>query len=633
MIFGIYFMSHLSTLFKPATLTIAIFSVFISSSIFANELTESLPTLDPIVITVSKTEQNMSKTPARINVIDKKNIEKNPTLNLSDILKSDVSVFNRSQWGGIGQPSNLSVRGTNATHTLVLKDGARLNSQNGTSPLYPAFLDLTDIQQIEVLKGSASVQYGSDAIGGVVQMLSKTPEKTGVSMTGIYGENKTYKTIIKGDFVAENGIYTQITGQRLESDGNRIFNTQDKHQKASYDQKGYSAKIGYDNKNNINTSLSISHNEGINVYSDDGISNTAQRQFNNNIITAKASYLINDNFTIYGRHSNVKDKQKIVSRHPANYNTENHDSDIHLKWSFQPSQNIMFGLNHLKSKYYSKNLKDKYKENQSIGYYLQHQYNTNSVNTQIGIRLEDNERFGHQIVGQGAIRYHFTPNTSIYINTGSAFRAPTLDEMYSTFYTSNPHLKPEESMTYELGLNHNITENLSLDFSMYRKNVKNLMRAIDLGGWNYQYQNIDKATFNGGELGLKWVNDNLFATAQYAYVNAQDKSKDFTNYRKQLAYRPKHHGVITLGYDDGKYGVNTTITAHAKSYANSANTVKVGGYTIADVNAHWNINPHIKLFTNIQNIGDVQYKSANYWSNQWYINGGRQANIGITVKY
>lgn len=628
----------MSKLFKPATLAVAILSAVASSQIFAKNDAD-LPTLEPIVVTVSKTEQPISTAPARIYVIDKKTIEQNPTLNLSDILKNDASVFNRSQWGGIGQPSSLSVRGTNATHTLVLKDGARLNSQNGTSPLYPAFIDLTDVQQIEILKGSASVQYGSDAIGGVVQMVSKAPEKTGAFVTGTYGENDTYKAVIGGDFVADNGIYAQVRGQKLESDGNRIFNTQEKHQKAGYEQKGYSAKLGY-NKQNLGVSLSVNQNKGINIFSADGMINVAPRYFENQVMGAVAKYHVNKNMILSARHSIIKDKQNVPN-YSSYYNTKTNETDLNTQWSFLGNQNVLIGATLNQSEYLSNTITDAKQKTNTKGYYIQHQYNSDKVHTQFGIRLEDNKNFGHHVVGQSAIRYHITPTTSVYTNIGSAFRAPTLDEMYSSFYTDNPNLKPEKSMAYELGLNHNITTNLDLDLSVYRNKVNNLIRSTciaqcdSLNWWERELQNIniDKALFTGGELGLKWANDNLFASAQYAYVNAQEKSKDSINEGKQLAYRPKHHGVMTLGYDDGKYGVNTTVTVHAKSYANPANTVKVGGYTTADVNFHWNVNPNVKFFGSVQNIGDVQYKSSNYFGNQWYINGGRQTNIGVTLKY
>ncbi|MBU0384684.1 TonB-dependent receptor, partial [Acinetobacter baumannii] len=148
-------------------------------------------------------------------------------LNLSDILQKDASIYVK-QNGGIGQLADLSLRGGQTGQTLLLKDGARLNSQNGFGPVNPEFINLTDVDQIEILKGPASVQYGSDAISGVINLISKKPTKSGINLTGIYGENNTYKSIINADYVDASGFYAQVGGQRLESDGTRILSIQDK---------------------------------------------------------------------------------------------------------------------------------------------------------------------------------------------------------------------------------------------------------------------------------------------------------------------------------------------------------------------------------------------------------------------
>lgn len=626
---------------KNTHLRQAIVAILATSTLsaFADDNAPLHVTLDPLVVTFSKNAQPLSKTPARVSRIGLDDIQANPTLNLSDVLKYDASTFNRSQWGGIGQPSSLSVRGTNATHTLVLKDGARLNSQNGTAPLYPAFLDLTDVEQVEILKGVASVQYGSDAIGGVVQMISKTPTKTGTSLTGIWGENNTHKTIAQGDFVANNGLYATISGQRLNSDGNRIFDTQPESEKAGYEQKGYNAKIGY-KQEKLDLLASVSQNKGVNKYSNSGwqpvIKIDSQRTFENNITNLKATYAIADNIIVSARHTIVKDKQKIdTPTENDHYNTNHKDSDLNLRWSFTPNQNLLVGASHLTSNYASSQITSQKQTTNSTGYYAQHQYNSHKFNTQIGVRLEDNEQFGRHTVGQGAVRYHINQNTSIYANVGSAFRAPTLDEMYSTWYKNNPDLKSEQGLSREFGFNHQLTPNTTLQFSTFDTKVKDLIRTGCVNNCNSQnwweretqYINIDKASFKGQEIGLKWASNDVFILAQYARINAKN-----TETGKVLAYRPKHNGVLTVGYDNGKYGFNTALNVHSKSFANNPNTIKVSGYGTLDVNTHWHISPHIKAFGSIQNIGNIQYKSS-YYGPQWYVNGGRQANIGITLSY
>lgn len=616
-------MEHvMSKSFQPTRLVGAIAIAMGFSPVIFAEDTTNVNQLDPIVVTASKSAEKASEVPARISVIDEKTIEQNPLLNVSDIIQRDPSVYIK-QSGGLGQISEISLRGTKSVHTLVLKDGARLNSQNNFGPLYPAFLDTTDVQQIEILKGPASVQYGSDAIGGVVQLISKKPEKTGAELTGIYGENNTYKAIVNSNLVTDQGFYAQVGGQRLESDGTRIFESQPQNEKAGYDQKGYHAKIGFFQENLIDTSVSISENKGTNVFSNDYITNTAQRQFENRVINTKVAYNILPDLIINAHYANVQDKQNIPA-YGSYYNTENNESDLNLKWKFTPNQNILVGATYNDANYKSNTILNSDKSVNSTGYYLQHQLKNDLFDTQVGVRLEDNQRFGTHTVGQGAIRYHFLPNASVYANIGSAFRAPTLNELYSQ-WGGNENLAPEESISYEMGMNYDLTSNVSTNFSIYHTKIRDLIASN--AGSN---TNIAEANFTGGEAGIKWQQDDLFLSTEYAYVKTENE-KDNT----EIAYRPRQTLTISTGLENAVYGISASLIARTKSYADSANSMRVPGYATVDLNAYWNIIPNVKVFTNIQNVGDVQYREVlnTSPSNDWYVNTGRQASVGVTFRY
>ncbi len=630
-------MEHImSAVFQPTTLVGAIaLAMGLSSTAFAEtQSSDTTAQLSPIVVTATRSEESLKNVPVRLTVIDQKTIEQNPLLNVSDIIQRDPSVYIK-QSGGMGQISEIALRGSKAVHTLVLKDGARLNSQNELGPLYPAFLDTTDVQQIEILKGPASVQYGSDAIGGVVQLLSKKPVKSGAEVTGIYGENNTYKAIAKADFVTEQGFYAQVGGQRLESDGTRIFESQPKNEKASYDQKGYNAKVGYSQENLIDASASISENKGTNIFSNDYIVNTAPREFENRVINAKVAYNILPDLILNAQYANVQDKQNVPS-YGSQYNTENNQGDLNLKWKFTPQQNILVGATYNDANYQTNTITNNDQSVESTGYYLQHQFKNDLFDTQAGIRVEDNERFGTHTVGQGAVRYHFLPNASVYANIGSAFRSPTLNEMYSQ-WGGNDQLKPEESTSYELGFDYDLTSNISTNISAYHTKVKNLITSTCIatcdGDWvttfpAYQNINIAKAKFTGGEAEVKWHQDDLFLSTAYAYVKTENE-KDNT----EIAYRPRQTLTLSTGLENGTYGVSAALIARAKAFADTNNTKRVPGYATVDLNAYWNATPNVKVFTNIQNVGDVEYREVRQSNKDWYINSGRQASVGVTFKY
>lgn len=620
----------MSIQFQPAVLAASIaFALGFTSSVHAVEHKGATASLDTIVVTATRSEEKIENVPARISIIEPAKLEQSPIASLPHLLFEDASI-NLVQTGGYGQQASIFLRGTESDHTLIMRDGVRLNTPSQGSASIQ-FIDTTDLKQIEVLKGPASVLYGTDAIGGVIQLVSKTPEKSGAFLTGEVGENSTYKSIIGADF-AEDGFYTQIRGQRLESDGDVILNN-DKR-KYSYDQKGYSAKVGLE-KERFATSLDYSQNSGNGAYKLNG--NLVSQDFQNEIINLKGKVQITSNLELNARLSQFKDDLDQLDKPDFIHNSAQ-EAELYSKWQFTPTQNLLAGLTHKKMKadifsqgesfewdgifypgedvFYDKEIK-------STGYFAQHQYQTDKVQTQVGVRVEDNQRFGSHTVGQAAIRYHFNPFTSVYSNIGSSFRAPSMNDLYALSWGGNPELKPEEGFAYELGLDQKLTENSTLGLSIYRNEIDNLITSK--AG---KLVNVNKSEFTGGELSYKWNADDLFLTASYAYVQAKD-----AELKEDLQKRPRQKVTLSTGIQNAIYGVSASVVGSSKSKSWDSR-YQNPGYATIDLNAYWNITPSVKVFTNIENIGDVQYETEYFGGDSiYYINGGRLASAGVTFKY
>lgn len=621
----------MSTLFQPTALVGAIaLAMGFSTSVFATESQDQAvvnAALDTLVVTATRSEEKIGNVPARISIIEPQIVDQSPIAELPHLLMSDASI-DMMQYGGYGQTASIFTRGTNSTHTLVLRDGVRLNTGSvGSASL--AFIDTTDIKQIEVLKGPASVLYGTDAIGGVVQLVSKTPEKTEAFITGEIGEHNTYKSVIGAD-LAENGIYAQIRGQRLESDGTQVTDFKDAQVNAgAYDQKGFSAKFGVE-KQQYAASVDYSENQGTSTYVESvndanwnliGLKNVSQ-DFKNEILNVKGRVNLSDTFALHARLSQFKDDLEQNDSHDSIYNTTK-EAELYSKWQFSPTQSLLAGVATKNvesdvlsgSGYYAV---DYDKDVGSTGYFVQHQYQSEKLHTQLGVRVEDHETFGTHTVGQAAARYQILPATSIYTNIGTAFRAPTNNDLYALSWGGNPELKPEESVSYEIGLDQQLTDHLTMGLSAYRNEVDNLITWQN--GKNF---NVKEATFTGGEFNLDWAKDELFTNISYAYVQPKDKKTD-----QDLPRRSRQSITLTSGLQNEVYGISASLSAKSRP-KNST----ISGYATVDVNAFWNVNPNVKLFTNIQNIGDVEYKTTSYGSVYYYVNGGRLASAGVTFRY
>lgn len=607
----------MSTIFQPTRLVgaIAIAMGFSSTTFAQDQSSAKTATLDTIVVTASRTEEKLKNVPARINIIEPKILEQSPISSLPQLLQTDASI-NMVQSGGYGQAASIFLRGGNSNQTLVLRDGVRLNSNTSGTASLP-FIDTTDIKQIEVLKGPASVLYGTDAISGVVQLISKTPEKTAAFVTGEIGENKTYKSVIGAD-LAENGFYAQIRGQRLETDGTPVKDIKNAAD-ASFDQKGYSAKIGVE-KEQYAASADYSENQGYSDYDSSG--KLVSQDFKNEIINIKGRLNILENLALHARFSQFKDE--IDQNNSTDFvHSKTQESEIYGQWSFTSNQKLLVGATHRNIDGDVISYGTPYQEDiDSTGYYIQHKYDQAGLNTQVGIRVEDNEKFGTHTVAQGSVRYQVLPLTSVYANIGSAFKAPTLNDMYA--FGGNPDLKPEESLSYEIGLDQKLPYNISTGLSLYTTEVDNLI-AFD--GVLNQMSNVEKAKMEGSELYVKWQGENLFTDLSYNYVRAKDKKND-----EDLSRRPRQKITLTAGWADEQYTFSTTMLANG-DYDNSAyDNVQIPGHFHVDMHGQYKVNKNVDVFANIQNVGDSKYRTA-YGSGSYYINGGRQASVGVTLRY
>ncbi|WP_340600904.1 TonB-dependent receptor plug domain-containing protein [Acinetobacter sp. HZNU-JH01] len=607
----------MSTVFQPTRLVGAIaIAMGFSSPAFAQEQsTNKTATLDTIVVTASRSEQKISEVPARINIIEPKILEQSPIASLPQLLQTDASI-NMVQSGGYGQTASIFLRGGNSNQTLVLRDSVRLNSTTSGTASLP-FIDTTDIKQIEVLKGPASVLYGTDAISGVVQLISKTPEKTSAFVTSEIGENKTYKSVVGAD-LAENGFYAQIRGQRLETDGTPVKDIKNAPD-ASFDQKGYSAKIGVE-KEQYAALVDYNENQGYSDYDSSG--KLVSQDFKNEIINVKGRLNLLENLALHARFSQFKDE--IDQNDSTDFvHSKTQESEIYGQWGFAPNQKLLVGVTHRNIDGDVISYGTPYQEDiDSTGYYIQHKYDQAGLNTQVGIRVEDNEKFGTHTVAQGSVRYQVLPLTSIYANIGSAFKAPTLNDMYA--YGGNPDLKPEESLSYEIGLDQKLAYNISTGLSLYTTEVDNLI-AFD--GVLNQMSNVEKAKMEGSELYLKWQGENLFTNLSYNYVRAKDKKND-----EDLSRRPRQNIALTTGWTDEQYTFSTTMLANG-DYDNSAfDNIQIPGHFRVDMHGRYKVNKNIDVFANIQNVGDSKYRTV-YGGGSYYINGGRQASAGVTFRY
>ncbi len=627
----------ISRTFLPNLLTLSILSVFHTA--YADTPVEVTNDLPVTVVTASRLPQAINTVPASITVITKDQIQQSPTNELSNLLRQEAAL-NIVTTGGYGQQTSIFTRGTESKHTLVLLDGVRINNTTSSAASIN-FLDTSDIGQIEVLKGPASVQYGSDAIGGVIQLISTKPTKQNIFTTVEAGENSLYKAIIGADLVKDDA-YLQVRGQTLSTDGTPVTTTA--KQDAGYDQKGYAVKGGIDN-DQFALSLEARGNQGTSEYvTGSDYDQPASEDFSNRLLSLKGRYTIAPDLVTNLRLSQFVDK--LDQNQSTDFvNSDQKEADVNVRWSFASHQNILFGVTSnqadakaLSTDYFGTQTSFDH-DTRSTGYYLQHQYQDAVFSTQAGVRVEDNSVFGTHTTGQIAGRMQVLPTTSVYVNIGTAFRAPNAFELFKGT-GSNSNLKPEESTSYEIGVDQQIVNGLNANLAVYRTNIDNMIDFDQA----YKIQNIAKTKLTGAEAGLKWKLENgLFASASYAYVQPIKEGLNGSA-DSELHRRPRQSLTASAGLQLAQYGFSAELVSksEAKEYSQDYPT---SGYAIGNLRGYWQALPNVRLFANVENFTDRKYSNAlanapyvDFYTGvshplSQYLAPRRQATLGVTVNY
>jgi vitamin B12 transporter len=619
----------ISNRFLPSVLTLSILSVFHSAyadvPLAVNAATSN--DLPVTVVTASRLPQAINQVPASISVITQSQIQQSPSKELSNLLRQDASL-NVVELGGYGQQTSVFTRGTNSNHTLFLLDGMRLNAGT-TSIANVQFIDTSDLGQIEILKGPASVQYGSDAIGGVVQLISAKPTQQKFFTTLEGGNNGLYKATLGAD-VVENDAYLQFRSQAMGTDGWATTNIA--AQKSSYDQKGYSIKGGVDN-DQYALSAEVRANKGQSEYVDYDYKSPLSQDFNNRLFNLTGRYTFAPNIKVNVRLSQFLD---ALDQNDSNEfaHTKHKELDTHLNWGFTPNQTLLAGLT---SRQTDANLLTSFDQYQrrlrTSGYYLQHQYQDSIFSTQTGVRLEDNQQFGKHTTGQLAGRMQVLPSTSIYSNIGTAFHAPDANQLYSSF-GGNPDLKPEESTSYEIGVNQKIIDGLEGNIAVYRTHIKNLITYNSA----FNLANINKTQLTGSEAGLKWnFAEGWFSNIAYGYVQPIAQGQNGASDR-ELTRRPRQTFTASAGLQRPRYGFNAELTTKSDAKDYNVN-YPVSGHAIANVHAYWQALSNVRVFANVDNLTNRKYPVALAGDGTFgstlsdYLAARRQATLGVTVNY
>ncbi|MHA1025115.1 TonB-dependent vitamin B12 receptor BtuB [Enterobacter ludwigii] len=573
---------------------------------------------DSLVVTANRFEQPVNTVLAPTSVVTREDIDRWQANTVIDVMRRLPGV-DTAQNGGMGQLSSLFIRGTNSSHVLILVDGIRLNQAGVTGSSDLSQFPIALVQRIEYIRGPRSAVYGSDAIGGVVNIIT-TRAKDGTTLNAGVGSHgyqnyggSTQQTLGDSTRVTLAGDYIYTKGFDVVADGNNgglaqtdrdgfmnktlygalehVFSDQWSGFVRGY---GYSNRTAYDGYySSFTPDVLVDTRQLYSQTWDAGL------RFNNDIFHSQL-------LTSYS-HSKDYNYDPHLGRYDSNA-TLDEIKQYNVQWTNSVEVghgNIGAGVDWQKQ---STEPGTSYVTNgydlRNTGVYLTALQQFGDFTLEGAARSDDNSQFGRHGTWQSSAGWEFIEGYRFIASYGTAYKAPNLGQLYG-FY-GNDHLDPEESKQWE-GAFEGLTAGVNWRVSAYRNDVDNL---IDFNNNLQEYYNVGKARIKGVEATASFDTGPLTHTVGYDYVDARNAA---TN--QLLDRRAKQQVKYQL--DTQVYEFDWSLTYHylGTRYDTDFGTypsekVKMGGVSLWDVAVSYPVTSHLTVRGKIANLFDKDYETV-----------------------
>ena len=509
-------------------------------------------------------------------------------------------------------------------YTLVLVDGQRLKGRHAES-IDLDHIPIDMIDRIEVIKGPSSVLYGSDAVAGVINIITKSaPLKSTFDAYASYGTGNTLRAML--NYGSQIGKFRYLLcGSKNKSD----------NMGSGYEYDGYNiqGKFEYDFSESNRVALSIGYFNEKGDYLDD-------EKFNLNLSWRigidRVSYLIVKGFRYQSDRLDAR-----PGRDPRTWDENTTRGEVQYVRMFGRNNLITLGV---ESRYdeIRYTLIDGKKHQIINSLFAQDEIKlTTPLTLILAFRIDNHDRWGTEFIPKAGIFFKTSENTNLRASIGRGFLAPTLSQLYEKQYYhpwgggfwlgGNPDLKPETSLGYNFDFEHRFTNNLIARISIFRNNLKNMITSEKTnetinGKPVHRSVNINKAYSQGVELELSArLHESLTGILSYTYLETQNISTG-----KEFPYSPHHTVNLVLNYFNQKLGLNFNLLGKylGKRYTNTSNTQRLDECYLMDVKITKKIFKGIEFFVAIDNIFNEKIEKESKYFRQ-----GRTYTAGMKVRF
>ncbi len=591
--------------------------------------------LDQVVVTATRSPQRLGDVLGDVTVITRAEIERQFTGSIADLLVAN-GCAELSQTGGPTATTSLFLRGADSRHTVVLVDGVRVDSQSTNGASWQA-LPLAQIERVEVLKGPASSVYGSDAVGGVVQIFTRKAGSTPLMEVGVaVGNLGSYKA----DGMISGG--TQAFDYALSASGERSkgFNATTPDNTYSYipDRDGWrtgnaSLRLGGQLAPGHRLEFVGLTSHANTQYDSDAFTPQADdRSIQDNRI-ARLSWNADWNPALHtelsaGQSTDRYATESFNNPYPFPYLAKTRLRNVALlgSWRMDSANQLNFQLEHREDRLDNTDLPGGRDKRDNNGAALGWLFKQGGFDFQVHGRHDKDSQYGSINTGTVAAGYGFADGWRAYASVGNAFRAPSLYQRASVYgpdlsKAGASPLEPERGHNREIGLRWD-GEAAGLGLTAYRNNVNDLIVFGAAGTCQSPYGcyvNVDQARLQGLSFD---GNLQLGSVRLSGALNLQDPINAVTD--KLLARRSRHYGHLRADTTVAGWDLGANAQFNGQRYDNAGNTVPLGGYALLSLDAQYRVTPEWKLQFKLDNSFDRDHTLA-----AGYASTPRQFYVGV----
>lgn len=625
--------------------SICLAAVAASSTASADEAAHAVAAdADSIVVTATRAPLTLDEIPSSVAVLDKATIDRAQDIGVTELLLRTPGI-SVSRNGGYGTSTSLRIRGAESEHTVTVIDGVKLNDPSSTGGGFNfANLLAGDIDRIEVLRGPQSILWGSQAIGGVINIVTASPEKTlegSFDLEAGSRETVNARAAIGG---RTGPLAWRIGGQRFATDGISS------HARAF----GGTERDGYRNTNvSGRAELALADNVSAEVrgyYSSgrvefDGFNTDSNDYGQNKEFVGYAGLnfdLVGGRFRnriAYAYTDTNRDNFNPDRERPRSFEADGKNKRWEYQGSFDVSDRItaIFGAENERSNFRSRSpsaslgvpvpdfVRGKAELTSAYGQLSIEPVDGLTLNG--GVRYDDHSRYGGQTLFAAGGVWRLPTGTVLRASYGEGFKAPGLYQLFSEY--GNVGLDPEEAHGWEAGVEqHLFGDKLVVGATWFDRTTTNQIiyngcsspttdPLCTVPGSNPPtprfgyYLNVARSEAHGVEAAAALNLGGLTLDGNYSWIVAEDRSEDSANFGNWLPRRPRHSANASASYAFG-FGLElgAALRWSGKSYDNASNARRLDDYTLVDLRAEVALSDAVKLFARAENLFDEQYMTA-----------------------